>query len=173
MGISALTKKGATDVKDLERLRHALDARSFDRLLALTDHGQHWPFGEDGEDVCDSLLLEADEEVVELLLRCQEILGLDDPVGLALELPEPPVTTEYVSYDFDGEGPLVDHFLGSLRQNGLPAVAVEQGGVRVIVTVATTSPYEAFQIRQMVQELHRLSRLAVGRPMRGHRLPEA
>ncbi len=169
---SADKKEAASQVKELEALRQALDSRAFNRLLALTDHGRRWPFGDDGEEICDSLLLDADEDTVELLLRCQEILGMDAPPTLTLDLPEPPVTTEYLSYDFDGEGPLLDHFLGSLRQNGLPAVAVEQGGVRVIVTVATTSPYEAFQVRQMVQELHRLSKLALGRPMRGHRLPE-
>ncbi len=157
---------------DLERLRAALDARSFDRLLALTDQGQRWPFGQDGEDVCDSLLLEGDEEVLELFVRCQEILGPGDALGSALDRIEPTVSTEYVSYDFDGPGPLVDHFLGSLRQNGLAAVAVEQVGVQVIVTIAATTPYEAFQLRQMVQELHRLTKLAVGRPMRGHRLPD-
>lgn len=158
-------------MRDLDRLRLVLDGRSLDRLLTLTEQGRRWPFGEQGEETCDDLLLEADEETVELLLRCQLILGEEEVAGAALELPNLPATTEYLRYEFDATGPQLDHFLGSLRQNGLSAVAVEQGGVEVIVTVTSTSPYEAFQVRQMVQELHRLAKLAIGRPLRGRRLP--
>ncbi len=157
----------------LDRLQASLDAPSFARLLALTDQGRRWPFGQDGEECCDALLLEADEDTVELLLRCQLILGESEPAAVSLDVSEPAATTEQLRYEFDGAGPLVDHFLGSLRQNGLPAVAVEQGGVQVIVSVTSTSCYEAFQLRQMVQELHRVSKLAVGRPVRGRRLPSA
>lgn len=141
---------------DLLRLESLLPPQDFARLLALTHQGARWPFGPGGD--VDTLLLEASEEDVDLLMEVARLLEMDP------DLPDSLAQEEVLIFPIDV--PFRDAFLRALRQNGFLA-EVRSGELRI--RVRGSSEEDLLRQVRFLQELwHSVEAIEKGR-LRGHR----
>lgn len=150
----------------LDLLRAALSPEDYEALLEATQGGERLPFGPQSAEIRDTLLLTADESLLEVFALCEEILGKET------EEPAPPAPTfrERVVFTFEGTGPQLDHFLGSLRQNGFQSSTLEAGEVWVHVYLAAGSDLDFHRRMETLRSLYELSSLGRGRIPKGRRL---
>jgi hypothetical protein len=145
------------------RLRSALDDVEWLKLQQLT-HGGRLPFDE--ADRIDALIADADDQMIELLAKCEMILQ---------EAPEQPDADaerreDMLVYSFDPDAAELVHFLGSLRRNGFQASTVEGVQATVHVWIGGATDQEFFHLKETVRSLYEFTRVSRGRNPKGRRL---
>lgn len=147
------------------RLEEGLTAEEVARFRKLL-RGRSIPFGPKLGDALDMLILEADDDQLELLMKCASLL---EPEASALPPEEPPAVSHHV-FTFLAGAPELRHFLGSLRQNGYSVTVVEGPTVAVHVWLEERTESEAFQKRMLLSALLDLTRTVRGRNPKGRRV---
>jgi len=181
-------------------LRGCLTEQEFERVSRLTREGRHLPFGPDGEAALERLLLVAEDEDLELLIKCQSALetlasppgaadafGAGDPFVPARDLagtaaddlaalegvlaPPRPSPRDRLHFRFEVDSRVLMPFLASLRRNGFRTVTVESAAeVDVFVALAGGTDLEVVRQMDLVQSLLEIVRETVTRTVRGRRL---
>lgn len=153
--------------KILHILKQHLHGSEFRTLMGITDEGRRLPFGPEGESAVEPLLLDADDDTVDLLTKCEHIL---QESRLPLEAADPPAPQERLLFQFEEHAPELPHFLGSLRQNGFDTSAVEGQTVTVWVYIQAESDSDFYRKKDMVRSFLEIAKVAKGRYLGGHRL---
>ena len=159
-------------VEALRRLRRALSDEEYRSLRRLTGGMRRLPFGAD-TDAMEHVLLEAGDDDVDLLVKCQTALasGPGQPERPAPER-APDAARERrqprIALSFAPDSPDLRPFLASLRRNGFRAVAIERSeGVTVFVEVRGASDLEVVRAMALVSSLRDLVARAEGHTLRG------
>lgn len=164
----------------LRLLRRSLTAEEYMALRRLTGGMRHLPFGDD-PDAETHVLLNATEEDLELLAKCQSALHAHggDPETAAEETAEgetlaPPgraARAARLQFRFDEDSRELADFLGSLRRNGFRAVSIDTGmEVNVFVDLDGQSDLEVVQSMRLAQSLREIVRRTTAHALRGHRV---
>jgi hypothetical protein len=157
--------------KAMARLRRALTPEEYARVRRLTRDGRSLPVGPKGEEAMEHLLLRAQDEEVELLIRCQAVLG---ELANAPPLPAQAASTarDRLRFRFDAGSRELAMFLASLERNGFRTLTVEEraGEVSVFVGLGGQSDLEVVREMDLVLSLREFVRRAQGGGVRGHRL---
>lgn len=151
----------------LDRLREALPEEEFRLLMEATDDGRLLPFGPEAVDEEEVLLMDADDDVLDLLAQCSAIIG-EEATATRSGLPALP--TERLCFTFSEGGPELDHFLGSLQRNGFTATTLESGEFYVFVYLESLSDHDFFTHKETLKSLYELSSVAKGKMPKGRRL---
>lgn len=151
----------------LDRLHKELGDVDFRRLMEATGGGRHLPFGPGAREAEASVLMDADEDLLDILARCEDILDSADD---AVDARAPAVLSESLCFSFEEAGPELEHFLGSLQKNGFPATTVTEGEVHVFVRLEGVSDLEFFRLRETLHSLHEIASVARGKLPKGRRL---
>jgi hypothetical protein len=138
------------------------EVAAFRRLL----RGRDVPFGPNLGDDLDVLIMEADDDEMELLMKCASLL---EPEASDLPPVAPPPVSHHV-FTFLQGAPELGHFLGSLRQNGYTVSVVDGPTVAVHVWLEERTENEAFQKRMLLSALLDLTRMVRGRNPKGRRV---
>lgn len=179
----------------MAHLKDKLTAPEFARVSALTRNGRRLPFGPDSEAALERLLLEADDEDLELLIKCQSALeslpldpgrSLDSGSASAANLepfgkdpddldphwePVRPSPRDRLRFHFDYDSQVLSPFLVSLRRNGFRTVTVEsETEVDVFVALGGSTDLEVFREMELVKSLFEIVHGTVTHSVRGWRL---
>ena len=154
----------------LLRLRRALNANEYQSLRRLAGGPVQRAFDGRGE-AADRILLTADDEDMELLMKCQRALRQDrEREGDEAAMPrlDPGARRPRLSFAFEGDSQELGPFLASLRRNGFRTMSLEGvGAVTVIVEVHGTSDLEVVQTMALASSLRELVARAAGHTLRG------
>ncbi len=147
----------------LQRLREALSEDEWHELERLVPEGATLPF--DHPDKLDRLIADADDRMMELLIKCQAVLEADLPPAAPA-----PRTDATLVFTFEPASKELEHFLGSLRRNGFQATTLEGIEATVHVYLDGVTDQEFFYLKETVRSLYEFTRLALGHNPKGRRL---
>jgi len=150
-----------------ERLRSELGEADFQLLMKATDQGRKLPFGPCAAELESSVLMDADDALLDILARCESVLTDADIEG---QTGPPAPAEESFRFSFEAEGPELDHFLASLQKNSFSATTVIDGEVHVFVRLEGLSDLEFFRLREMLRSLYEITAVVKGKRPKGHRL---
>lgn len=184
----------------MAHLRRTLTPFEFAHVRDLTENGRRLPFGPHSEMAMERLLLEADDEDLELLIKCQDSLdtlrsrpvpdadgavgGANDEASLQIpDHPDPdrvplpaweparPSPRDRLHFHFDMDSRVLGPFLASLRRNGFRTVAVESAQeIDVFVALGGSTDLEVVREMELVQSLLEIVQMTVTRSVKGRRL---
>ena len=146
-----------------ERLRRALTDEEWQEFVRLMPDGQPLPF--DHPERLDDLIACADDEDMELLIKCQALLEADLPPAAPASR-----TDLRLVFTFEPASRELEHFLGSLRRNGFTATVLEGDEATVHVYLDGVTDQEFFYLKETVRSLYGFTRMALGRNPKGRRL---
>jgi len=150
-------------VERFERLRAELSEGEWQHLCRLAPDGPARLF--DRPDRLDHLLATADDDAMELLIKCQSVLDADlEPA------PAAPRADATLVFAFEPASKELEHFLGSLRRNGFRATTLEGVEATVHVYLDGVTDQEFFHLKETVRSLYEFTRMALGRNPKGRRL---
>lgn|GEM_PF-5556839 len=150
----------------LALLKEHLSEDDYALFLRATEGGRRLPFDPDAGSGAEAILVDADDALIDLFARCEDILE----IAAEPRSPSAKCSSERLVFTFEEGGAQLEHFLGSLMKNGFAASAVEAGETHVYVHLEALSDLEFHRAAEVVRSLYEVSAIAVGKRLRGHRL---